>query len=317
MTASKPLTVGIIGPAGFGGSYLSVELLNRGHTVVGISRNPQALGKHARYIPRPVDIDAVSISQLAESFQGLDILVSMFGPHTEGPMALLYQPFLETTRKLILAYKQSPASYFLFVGGAGSLHIPGTQDSCVDHPDFFVAYRRAISTSLAHIAYMEERLGIMGTALRRYREARIEEREGRQSEEDDRVIAEYEKQIREKDQASDFIKAGRTAFMMFDGNTSFRWGFVSPSALYRPGKRTGQYKISVDDMVLEGEQQVGKDIFEGRLTGISVADMAIAIADEIEQQKLVWKHWSAWGDISEDLPGPSYLRLDAVEGGSV
>jgi putative NADH-flavin reductase len=317
MATSKFLTIGVIGPAGFGGSYLCVELLNRGHTVIGISRNPSQLGKHPRYIPRPIDIDQTAISELAKSFEGIDVLVSEYGPHTTGAMALLYMPFLETVRKIVLAYKRSACSYFLFVGGAGSLHVPGTQDSCVDHPDFFLAYRRAISTSLAHIAYMEDRLGIMGTSLRRYREARIAEREGRQSDEDDDVIAEYEKQIKEKDQASDFIKAGRTAYMMFDGNESFRWSFVSPSALYRPGKRTGSYQISVDDMILKGEQQDGKDIFEGRLTGISVSDMAIAIADEIEQQKLVYKHWSAWGDISEDKPAPSYLRLDAVEGGSV
>lgn len=194
--------------------------------------------------------------------------------------------------------------------------MPGTHDPCVDHPDFFLAYRRAISTSLAHIAYMEERLGIMGTSLRRYREARIAEREGRQTADDVREIGEYEKSIRSKDQASDFIKAGRTAFMFFDGNESFKWSFVSPSALYRPGKRTGKYEISVDDMVLEGEQKEGMDVFEDRLTGISVADMAIAIADEIENQKLVGKHWSAWGDISEDLPAPSYMTLAAVEGGS-
>jgi putative NADH-flavin reductase len=225
-------------------------------------------------------------------------------------------PFLETVRKLILAYKRSSCTYFLFVGGAGSLHVPGTRDPCVDHPDFFLAYRRAISTSLAHIAYMEDRLGIMGTSLRRYRDARIAESEGRMSDDDDKVIREYEASIKEKDQASDFIKAGRTAYMFFDGNESFRWSFVSPSALYRPGVRTGKYWISVDDMVLEGKQRDGKDIFEGRLTGISVGDMAIAIADEIEGQKLVGKHWSAWGDISEDTPAPSYMRLDAVLGGS-
>jgi putative NADH-flavin reductase len=223
-------------------------------------------------------------------------------------------PFLETVRKLVLAYKASSVSYLLFVGGAGSLHIPGTSDSCIDHPDFFLAYRRAISTSIAHITYMEERLGIMGASLRRYREARIAEREGRQTAEDVKEMEEYEESIKEKDQASDFIKAGRTAYMFFDGNESFRWSFVSPSALYRPGKRTGNYEVSIDDMVLEGELQEGKDIFEGRLTGISVADMAVAIADEVEQQKLVWKHWSAWGNISEDTPAPSYLRLNAVVG---
>jgi putative NADH-flavin reductase len=225
-------------------------------------------------------------------------------------------PFIETVRKLVLAVKHSAVKYFLFVGGAGSLHVPGTPECCVDHPDFFVAYRRAIATSEAHICYMEERLGIMGTALRTYRDARLATDQGRATKEHKKAIADYEAGIKKKDQATDFIKAGRAAFMMFDGNTSFRWSFVSPSALYRPGKRTGEYKVSVDDMILEGEQKEGENIFEGRLTGISVADMAIAIADEIEGEKLVGKHWSAWGDISEDLPGPAYMKLDAVEGGS-
>lgn len=225
-------------------------------------------------------------------------------------------PFLETVRKIILAVKQSPVQYFLFVGGAGSLHVPGTVECCVDHPDFFMAYRRAIATSEAHIVYMEERLGIMGTALREYRNARIAEREGKATEEDLKKIAEYEAGIKAKDKATDFIKAGRTAFMFFEGNTSFQWSFVSPSALYRPGKRTGKYEIAVDDMVLEGEQKEGESVFEGRLTGISVADMAIAIADEVENKELVYKHWSAAGDISEDKPAPAYLTLEAVEGGS-
>ncbi|KAF2281349.1 NAD(P)-binding protein [Westerdykella ornata] len=311
MSISKPLRVGVIGATGFGGSYLTVELINRGHTVIGIARHPEKLGKHERYVPRAVDLDQISISELAQQFFDIDVLVSEYGPHTAGADALLYMPFLEIVRKIVLAVKRSTVKYFLFVGGAGSLHVPSTQDCCVDHPDFFLAYRRAIATSEAHIAYMEERLGIMGTALRAYRAARIAEANNSATEDDKKVIAEYEKSIRAKDRASDFIKAGRTAFMFFDGNTSFRWSFVSPSALYRPGRRTGKYEISVDDMVLVGEQQ-GDNIFEGRLTGISVADMAIAIADEVESQKLVWKHWSAWGDISEDKPAPAYLTLNDV-----
>jgi putative NADH-flavin reductase len=225
-------------------------------------------------------------------------------------------PFLETVRKIILAVKLSPIKYFLFVGGAGSLHVPGTIECCVDHPDFFMAYRRAIATSEAHICYMEERLGIMGTALRSYRDARIAEREGRATDEHNKAIADYEAGIHKKDRATDFIKAGRCSFMFFDGNTSFRWSFVSPSALYRPGVRTGKYVVSVDEMVLEGDRKDGESVFEGRLTGITVADMAIAIADEVENEKLVGKHWSATGDISKDQPAPAYLHLDSVEGGS-
>lgn len=87
---SKPLRVGVIGPAGFGGSYLCVELLNRGHTVVGISRSPEKLGKHEKYIPRSLNIDDISISDLAKSFNDVDVLVSMYGPHTTGANALLY-----------------------------------------------------------------------------------------------------------------------------------------------------------------------------------------------------------------------------------
>lgn len=314
MTTTKPLRVGVIGPAGFGGSYLSLELINRGHTVIGISRHPEKLGKHTRYIPRPFDIDSSSISSFTSQLQDIDVLVSEYGPHTAGADALVYQPFLEAIRKIILAVKQSPVKYFLFVGGAGSLHVPGTSESCVDHPDFFLAYRRAIALSEAHIRYMEERLGILGTSLRKYRNARISEDQGNVTPETRQVIQEYEQQTKAGDKAADFIKAGRTAYLFFDGNTSFRWSFVSPSALYRPGKRTGKYEISVDDMVLVGERKEGESVFEGRLTGISVADMAVAIADEVERQELVYKHWSAWGDLSEDLPAPAYVTLDGLEG---
>ncbi|KAF1949061.1 hypothetical protein CC80DRAFT_581824 [Byssothecium circinans] len=312
---SKPLRVGIIGPAGFGGSYLTVELLNRGNTVIGISRNPQKIGSHPRYIPRPVDIDAVNITQLAQKFEGLDVLISEYGPHTAGADALLYMPFLETVRKLILSVKHSKVPYFIFVGGAGSLHVPGTLESCVDHPDFFIAYRRAIATSEAHISYMEQRLGILGTSLRTYRNARLAQAAGTATASDIAAIADYEADIRKKDKATDFIKAGRTAYMFFDGNASFRWSFVSPAALYRPGKRTGEYRVSGEEAVLVGERKEGESLFEGRLTGINVADLAVAIADEVEGERLVGRHWSAWGDISEDVPGKAYLTLEEVEGG--
>jgi putative NADH-flavin reductase len=90
MASNKALRVGVVGPAGFGGSYLCVELLNRGHTVVGVSRDPEKLGKHPQYIPRSINIDEASVADLAKSFHDIDVLVSEYGPHTEGPMALLY-----------------------------------------------------------------------------------------------------------------------------------------------------------------------------------------------------------------------------------
>lgn len=90
----KPQVVGVIGPTGFGGSYLSLELIQRGHKVVGISRHPEGLGKHPSYTPRAVDLENVSIGELATAFQGLDALVSEYGPHTPGTGALLYSESL-------------------------------------------------------------------------------------------------------------------------------------------------------------------------------------------------------------------------------
>lgn len=84
------LKIGVIGPAGFGGSYLCVELINRGHEVVGLSRSPSKLGSHPRYTPRVLDVSSDSIDQLAQSFTGIDVLVNEYGPHSAGHEALQY-----------------------------------------------------------------------------------------------------------------------------------------------------------------------------------------------------------------------------------
>jgi len=54
--AKRPLKIAVLGPAGFGGSYLCVELINRGHHVTGVSRNPDKLGKHNLYSTTRVDL---------------------------------------------------------------------------------------------------------------------------------------------------------------------------------------------------------------------------------------------------------------------
>ncbi|KAL2839394.1 hypothetical protein BJY01DRAFT_237105 [Aspergillus pseudoustus] len=309
--SKKGQRVGVVGPAGFGGSYLTAELIRRGHIVVGISRNPQSFGAHRKYIPRPLDIEAATITDLADAFRDLDTLVSEYGPHTQGAAALQYMPFIEVVRKLILAVKLSAVKYFVFVGGAGSLVVPGTHESLADYPGFFSAYRKQIAESDGHVQYMEERLGPLGSALRSYRNARLAQRAGTATAADIDTIRTYEDSIRNNDRASDYIKAGRAALLFFEGNTSFRWTFVSPSPLYRPGRRTGSYEITIDHVPLKGEQSDG-DILEGRLTGISAADLGLAIADEIESPRLIHKHWTASADLSDDAAYPSYLTTEDI-----
>lgn len=327
--STKSQLVGVIGPTGFGGSYLSVELIRRGYKVVGISRNPQSFGTHQSYTPRPVDIEAVSINALATSFRGLEVLVSEYGPHTQGADALKYSkqaptltvrssqtlclavPYVEVVRKLILAVKLAKVKYFVFVGGAGSLVVPGTLEPLADHPSFFYAYRRQMAMSDTHVRYMEERLGPIGAPLRSYRNARLAQKSGKPTAEDIKTIQMYEESIRKNDRSSEYIKAGRSSLLFFEGNTSFPWTFVSPSPLYRPGRLTGSYQVTVDYVPLKGEQQ-GDDVLDGRLTGISAVDLAVAIVDEIEKPQLMYKHWTASADLSDDTANPSYVTAEDI-----
>ncbi len=89
-STNSPLKIGVIGPAGFGGSYVCVELINRGHEVIGISRNPCKLGSHERYTPRAADVSSHSIEELARAFSDLDVLINEYGPHSAGHEALQY-----------------------------------------------------------------------------------------------------------------------------------------------------------------------------------------------------------------------------------
>lgn len=74
------MKVVVIGATGYSGSHVCVELLNRGHEVVGISRSPARLGTHERYKPYPLDVTTASIEEIYEAFEGADVAVNGFNP---------------------------------------------------------------------------------------------------------------------------------------------------------------------------------------------------------------------------------------------
>jgi putative NADH-flavin reductase len=224
------------------------------------------------------------------------------------------EPFIELTRKIILAIKVAKVAYFIKIGGTGSLYVPhlgGGHVTACDYPEFWRAYRHQIADSEAHTQYMEERLAPIGAVLRQLRNAGIAKREGRATEEDLNFIAEYEKKVMAQDDSLTFVRAARTTYMFFDGNTSFKWSYASPSPMYRPGKRTGTYRVAKDVLPLDPVGTDSKDL-TGRLLGITVADMAVAIADDAERQENAYRHWTAVGSLADDTPAPSYLTLDSV-----
>ena len=96
----------------------------------------------------------------------------------------------------------------------------------------------------------------------------------------------------------------------FDGNTSFKWYYASPPPGYRPGRRTGKYDVSENYLPLDPGMDQNVEDLDGKMLGITTGDMAVAIADEAEQRKKCWKHWTMVGSVEPDVPVPtsSYAR---------
>ncbi|KAL1869417.1 hypothetical protein Daus18300_005629 [Diaporthe australafricana] len=290
-------TIGVIGATGMTGSYVALELLKRGHKVVGISRNPEKLGQHENYTTKSIDLTKASILEVADTLNSLDVVVNAYGPHSQLGKALGYRSFAECTRAIVIAAKAAKVPYFVMVGGAGSMLVPDKPFcTAADDPRFFHAYIRGVVASEAYVDHCKEWSGEDAVHLQKAREAFLAENEGKGTPEMcDLLDAVYE----------------RTFDMDGPGNTSFTWTYISPPALYRPGRRTGSYKIAVDVMPLKpaGPHNQGDAIFEGRLHGIALPDIAIAVADEVETKEKVGKHWTPYvPDIDETL-GPVYAKI--------
>ncbi|AZG14143.1 NAD(P)-dependent oxidoreductase [Cupriavidus pauculus] len=76
--------------------------------------------------------------------------------------------------------------------------------------------------------------------------------------------------------------AGRDFLNALRGETSLDWTFLSPSALFTPGERTGRFRLGKDDLLTAAD---GK-------SWISMEDYAIAMLDEIEQPRHVREHFT-------------------------
>jgi uncharacterized protein len=77
--------------------------------------------------------------------------------------------------------------------------------------------------------------------------------------------------------------AAREALNQLKLETSLDWSFVSPPIGLAPGERTGTYRLGNDDLLPgQGDQPAG----------ISVADLAVAIVDEIENARHVRRRFT-------------------------
>ena len=125
------MNIALIGATGFVGSAVLDELLQRGHRVTVLARNPGKLA--AREGLTVVPGDAQNAAEVAQAAAGHDAVVSAYNPGWTVPD--LHDQFLAGTRAIIDGTKQASVRRLLVVGGAGSLFVaPGVQ--LVDTPGF-------------------------------------------------------------------------------------------------------------------------------------------------------------------------------------
>lgn len=78
--------------------------------------------------------------------------------------------------------------------------------------------------------------------------------------------------------------AAREALNQLKLETSLDWSFVSPPIGLAPGERSGKYRLGGDEL-LSGQGD--------KPAGISVADLAVAIVDEVETPRHIRRRFTA------------------------
>jgi uncharacterized protein len=265
------MRVAVIGITGMTGGPLADELMGRGHQVTGIARNPaKAPARHGLSLKAA---DVMDMNQLANAIVGHDVVVSAYSPgHGMGPQ--IYKDCVEAAWRIKRVFKRVNGNYLIHLGGASSLFVrPGIQ--MFEDPRWPEWYFDTASPD--HLRYLRDVTGV--ELFRHVAESRARADAGRDVSE--QRLREFvgEKMAR----GPDIAQGCRAQFELFQGDTSFRWSFVSPPWFYRPGPRSGQYRAVVGDLPMEGS--IPATLF--------VPDLAIAIADEVETQRFVHEHWSA------------------------
>ena len=126
------MKVSIIGITGFTGGVLAAELLHREHTVTGGARSIDAGPPPG--VDGLVEVDIHRPETLPAAFDGADAVIVSVQPLADDRTLTDAVPDL-------LEAAHSAGARLLFVGGAGSLHVPGGQGRLIDQPEFPAAWR--------------------------------------------------------------------------------------------------------------------------------------------------------------------------------
>ena len=132
------MKVVLFGASGMIGSRVLQELVDRGHDVTAVVRNPEKITAAG---VRALEGDVMDESTVASTIKAADAVISAYAPPQGHEEAIV-----KATRSLVAGMKQAGVKRLIFVGGAGSLEVaPGVQ--LVDTPNFPEAFK---AIALAH-----------------------------------------------------------------------------------------------------------------------------------------------------------------------
>ena len=213
------MKVALIGASGFVGAAISRELLQRGHQVTAIVRNPEKIEKAENLTI--VKANVLEEDQVADAVKEHDAVISAYNAGWTNPN--LYNEFLEGSKTIQAGVKKSGVKRFITVGGAGSLYIAdGVQ--LIDTPEFPEAIKPGALAARDYLNILKE------------------------------------------EQEPD-------------------WTFLSPAPEMHPGTsgvRIGTYRTGLENPVFDAN---GRSI-------ISVEDIAVAIADELEDPQHIRQRYT-------------------------
>lgn len=135
------MQVALIGATGFVGAAVLKELLQRGHNVVALVRDPAKLAAQSHL--KVVQADVLDAAQVQSAVAGSDAVLSAYNAGWTNPN--IYDDFMRGSRAILQGVKAAGVKRYLVVGGAGSLYVNGQQ--LVDAPDFPAAIKPGASAA--------------------------------------------------------------------------------------------------------------------------------------------------------------------------
>src|SRR5690242_4095731 len=120
------MKVALIGATGYVGSVILAELLQRGHRVTALARNPDTLTPHPNLTARRVDV--LNSDELSRILNGHEAVISAFNPGRGSAGPEVFAQHVAGHNAILAAVNKSDVKRLLAVGGAASLKTASGQE---------------------------------------------------------------------------------------------------------------------------------------------------------------------------------------------